>query len=182
LAPSGIDALVRYTGSLESTTAAIRRSIEQMSHEQIIYGQQTLESAIADSLGDRRFAMEILGAFAVVALLLAGVGIYGVIAYVAGQRTQEIGIRIALGAQRMDVLRLMLWEGTRLALVGVAIGITAAFAMTRLMAKMLYGVSATDPLTFAGVAVVLMLVATAACYLPARRATRIDPMQALRSE
>jgi ABC-type antimicrobial peptide transport system permease subunit len=126
--------------------------------------------------------MILLGAFAVLALLLASVGIYGVIAYVVGQRTQEIGIRMALGAKPEDVLRLMLWEGTRLALIGVAIGIATACALTHLMTTMLYGVSATDPLTFAGVAVLLTAVATAACYIPARRAMRVDPMVALRCE
>ncbi len=182
LAPSGVNEAVRYRGNLTGVSDAIRHTIQQMSEDQIIFDFHTMESSIADSLAQQRFAMILLAVFAALALLLAGVGIYGVISYVAGQRTQEIGIRLALGAQRTDVLRLMLWEGSRLALVGVAIGISAAFAMTRLMTKMLYGVSATDPLTFVAVAGILMLVAIAACYMPARRATRVDPMQALRSE
>ena len=182
LAPSGIDAVVRYTGSLTNVSDAIRRSIEQMSREQILYDSHTMESTISDSLAERRFAMILLGAFAALALLLAGIGLYGVIAYLVGQRAQEIGIRMALGAQRMDVVRMVLWEGTRLALMGVTIGIAAGLSLTRLMTKMIFGVSATDPLTFSGVAIVLMLVAIAACYFPARKAARVDPMQALRSE
>jgi ABC-type antimicrobial peptide transport system permease subunit len=153
-----------------------------MSSQQVIYGDQTMESIIADSVAQRRFAMILLGAFAVMALVLASVGIYGVIAYVVGQRTQEIGIRIALGAQRRDVLGLVLWQGTRLALLGVAIGIAGAFALTRLMTGLLYGVGATDPATFAGLALLLIAVAMAACYLPARRAMRVDPIAALRCE
>ncbi len=182
LAPSGIDEVVRYKGDLANVTDAIRRTVGQMSNEQMIYNPGTMESAISDSLAQRRFAMVLLAAFAILALLLASVGIYGVIAYIVGQRTQEIGIRMALGAQRANVLRLMLWEGMRLALTGIVIGIAAGIALTRLMTTMLYGVSATDPLTFSGVATILMLVAVAACYLPARRAARANPMDALRSE
>jgi predicted permease len=182
VAPGGISAAVRYTGDVANATAAVRKAVGQMGNEQIVYYSYTMQSVIAHSFAQRRFVMIVLGVFAALALLLASVGIYGVIAYVAGQRTQEIGIRMALGAQRADVLRMMLWQGTRLALIGVAIGIAAALGLTRLMAKMLYGVSATDPLTYSGVAIVLMLVAVAACYLPARRATRVDPMRALRTE
>ena len=182
LAPSGIDEVVRYKGDLATVTDAVRSTITQMSNQQIIYNPGTMESAISDSLAERRFVMVLLTAFAVLALLLASIGIYGVIAYVAGQRTQEIGIRMALGAHRLDVLRLMLWEGMQLALIGVVIGIAAGLALTRLMSQMLYGVSAADPVTFSGVAMLLLLVALAACYLPARRAAAINPMQALRSE
>jgi ABC-type antimicrobial peptide transport system permease subunit len=153
-----------------------------MSNEQMIYNPGTMESAISDSLAQRRFAMVLLAAFAALALLLASIGIYGVIAYIVGQRTQEIGIRMALGAHRLDVLRLMLWEGMRLALIGVVTGVVAGLALTQLMTNMLYGVSATDPLTFCGVATLLTFVALAACYFPARKAARTDPMQALRSE
>jgi predicted permease len=178
----GTGVVVRYTGNLAPVFDAIRRTSRQMSSQQVIYGDQTMESIIADSIAQRRFAMILLGAFAVMALVLASIGIYGVIAYVVGQRTQEIGIRIALGAQRRDVLGLILWQGTRLALLGVAIGIAGAFALTRLMTGLLYGVGATDPATFAGLALLLIAVAMAACYLPARRAMRVDPVAALRCE
>ena len=168
--------------TLSAVLDSIRHTNRQMSSQQVIYGVQTMESLISDSLAARRFAMILLGAFAVLALVLANVGIYGVIAYIVGQRTQEIGIRMALGAQRNDVLRLVVWQGARLALMGVSIGIAGALALTRLMTKLLYGVSATDPLTFAGLALILTAVAIAACCLPARRAMRVDPVVALRYE
>jgi ABC-type antimicrobial peptide transport system permease subunit len=174
--------MLRYDGNLSAVLDSIRHTNLQMSSQQVIYGVQTMESLISDSLAARRFAMILLGAFAVLALVLASVGIYGVIAYVVGQRTQEIGIRMALGAQRNDVLRLIVWEGARLALMGVCIGIAGALTLTRLMTGLLYGVSATDPLTFAGLALVLTAVAIAACCLPARRAMRVDPVVALRYE
>jgi predicted permease len=178
----GTGVVARYTGNLAPAFDAIRRTSRQMSSQQVIYGDQTMESVIADSIAQRRFAMILLGAFAVMALVLASVGIYGVIAYVVGQRTQEIGIRMALGAQRRDVLGLVLWQGTRLALLGAALGIAGAFALTRLMTDLLYGVAATDPATFAGLALLLVVVAIAACYIPARRAMRVNPVAALRYE
>jgi predicted permease len=182
MTPAGLGLVVRYDGNLSPVFDSIRLTVRQMSSQQVIFGDQTMESIVADSTAQRRFAMILLGAFAAVALILASVGIYGVIAYVVGQRTQEIGIRMALGAQRKDVLGLILWQGTRLALLGVAIGIAGAFALPRLMADLLYGVAATDPVTFAVLALILTVVAMVACYLPARRATRIDPVAALRWE
>ncbi|MFZ0334921.1 MAG: FtsX-like permease family protein, partial [Candidatus Acidiferrales bacterium] len=143
---------------------------------------QTLDEVLANSMAARRLSMILLGAFAALALALASVGIYGVISYLVGQRTHEIGVRMALGAQQSDVLRLILGEGGRMALVGVVIGVAAALGLTRLMKGMLFGVSASDPLTFMGVAIVLIVVALAACYIPARRAMRVDPMVALRYE
>jgi putative ABC transport system permease protein len=141
-----------------------------------------MDQLLADSLSRSRFTMLLLGIFAAVALVLASVGIYGLIAYSVTQRTQELGIRIALGAQPRDVLRLVLGQGTRLTLLGIALGVLAALAFSRLLVTLLFGVSATDPLTFAGVAALLALVALMACVIPARRATRVDPMVALRYE
>ena len=126
--------------------------------------------------------MILLSVFAALALLLACVGIYGVISYLVGQRTHEIGVRVALGAQHSDVLRLVIGQGVGMALIGVGIGLGAALGLTRLMANQLFGISAHDPLTFAAVAVLLILVAAAACFLPARRAMRVDPIAALRCE
>jgi ABC-type antimicrobial peptide transport system permease subunit len=182
MAPSGSGVMVRYEGSLSAALESIRRANKEMSSQQTIYNDQTMESVISDSMAARRFAMILLGAFAVLALGLASVGIYGVIAYVVGERTQEIGIRMALGAQQKDVLRLVVWQGTRLALLGVAIGLGAALILTRLMTRLLYGISATDPATFAGLATVLTAVAVAACWIPARKAMRVDPVVALRYE
>ena len=133
-------------------------------------------------LADRRFLLLLVGLFAAAALVLAAVGLYGVVVFFVTRRTQEIGIRMALGAQRSDVLRLVLGEGARLAAFGVVIGIVVSFAFTRLLSSLLFGISATDPFTFASVAVLLSLVALAAAYIPARRAMRVDPVTALRYE
>jgi ABC-type antimicrobial peptide transport system permease subunit len=126
--------------------------------------------------------MVLLGVFAVMALLLASIGIYGVLSYMVGQRTREIGVRMALGAQRFDVLSMVLRDGARMTMVGVIIGLVGALGLTRLMATMLFGVKPTDPITFISVAVLLSAIALMACYLPARRAMKVDPMEALRHE
>jgi putative ABC transport system permease protein len=153
-----------------------------MNSQDVVFEALSYEEIVSRSLAERWFSMVLLGIFAVLALVLSSVGIYGVISYVVGQRTHEIGIRIALGAQRKDVLALVLGEGTRTTLLGVGIGLIAALGLTRLMASVLYGVSATDPLTFVAVAGVLAAVALAATYIPARRAMRVDPIVALRYE
>jgi predicted permease len=182
MSPTSSTVVVRTAGSPAGLLDSIRQMNAQMSNQQVIYGVQTMESLISDSLAARRFSMILLGIFAVLALLLASVGIYGVISYVVGQRTNEIGLRMALGARQRDILLLILGRGGKLALLGVAIGLAAALGLTRLMTSLLYGVGATDPLTFAGVAVLLTVVALAACYIPARRAANVDPMVALRYE
>jgi predicted permease len=182
LSPLGIGVLVRSEGAAAALFPSLRHASQQMNSEQVTYGAQTMNEVIADSLAARRFSMILLGSFALLALLLASVGIYGVLAYLIGQRTHEIGIRMALGAGRYEVLRLVVGEGAKMALLGVALGLAAAMGLTRLMSDMLYGVSATDPLTFIAVAILLILVALAACYIPARRAMKIDPMEALRYE
>jgi len=141
-----------------------------------------MEEIIADSLAARRVSMIVLSVFAALALGLASMGIYGVISYLVGERTHEIGIRMALGAKQVDVLRQVLGESLKMTLVGILVGFLAALGLTRLMATLLFGVSATDPLTFAGVGIILTGVAMAACLVPARRAMRVDPIVALRYE
>ncbi len=178
----GTGALIRTAGPPLSAVGAVRQAVEQYNSQLVMYDTQTMDSIISDSLAARRFSMVLLGIFAGLALVLSAVGIYGVISYISSQRTHEIGVRMALGAQPADVLRMIVGQGAGLALIGVAIGIAAAFGLTRLMGKMIFGISAHDPLTFAAVAVVLSAVAVIACYFPARRATRTDPLVALRYE
>ena len=141
-----------------------------------------MEQLLADSYAPRRFQTWLFGLFAAVALVIATVGIYGVISYAVSQRTHDIGIRMALGAQVTDVLRMVVSQGMRLALIGVAMGLAAALALTRIIKNLLFNVSATDPATFALIASLLVVVALIASYIPARRATKVDPMVALRSE
>jgi ABC-type antimicrobial peptide transport system permease subunit len=150
--------------------------------EQPVLDVITMDDMLSDSLSQQRFNMLLLSAFSGLALLLAAIGIYSVLAYSVRRRMREIGIRMALGAQRGDILRMILGQGTNLALIGTGIGIAAAFGLTRLMASQLFGVTATDPVTFLSVAVLIVLVALAACYIPARRATKVDPIVALRYE
>jgi putative ABC transport system permease protein len=160
----------------------VRGAIQEIDRDQPLFEVMTMEDVISASVSSRRFSMMLFIIFAVTALLLAIVGLYGVMSYMVAQRTHEIGIRMALGASSADVLGLIVGNAMRLTLIGIVIGLGAAFALTRLMENMLYEVKATDPFTFAAISILLALVAAAASYLPARRATRIDPMDALRHE
>jgi predicted permease len=180
--PLSVQFMTRSQAPPASMAGPIREAIRKMNSDNVMFQIQPMEEIVANSLAARRFSMFLLSIFAALALLLSSLGIYGVLSYLVGQRSREMGIRIALGAQRADVLRLMLGEGMKMALVGVGIGVVAALGLTRLLVKMLFGVSATDPLTFIGVAAVLAGVALAACYIPARRAMRVDPIVALRYE
>jgi predicted permease len=168
----GVAVVLRTAGDPAAVMAQVREAVRQHDSREVIYGVQTLEMVIAGSLAARRVTMFLLGGFAGIALLLAAIGIYGVTSFAVGQRAHEIRIRMALGAQYGDVLRLVLAEGLKMALAGVVAGLAAASALTRLMANQLYGVGAGDPLTFAAIAIVLAVVALAACYVPARRAAR----------
>jgi len=163
-------------------TSAIRHAIASIDKDQPIFAVATMRQLVSNSVSTRRITLVLLGLFSALALVLAAIGIYGVISYSVAQRTHEIGIRMALGAQRRDVLRMVLTQGVRIAGAGVAIGIALSLGLTRLMANLLFSVSAADPLTFAAVTVVLVLIAMLACYIPARRTLRVDPTIALRYE
>jgi putative ABC transport system permease protein len=173
---------VRTTGDPREIAAAIRSQVAAMDKDQPVANIRTMDRIVSDSVGRQRFAALLLALFAGVALILAAVGIYGVMSYYVEQRTHEIGIRMALGAERRDLLKLVVGKGMLLALIGVMIGLAAAFALTRLMSNLLFDVSATDKVTFAATAVLLTSVALLACWIPARRATKVDPIVALRSE
>jgi predicted permease len=162
--------------------AQVREQVQAVNPELPVFGGQTLDAVVSDSLSQRRFSMQIIGLFAVTALLLAGLGIYGVISYIVSEHTRDIGIRLALGAQSGNIFGDVLRQGLQLAGAGAAIGLAAALIMARLMSGLLFGVRPTDPLTFTGVALLLILVALLACYIPACRAVRVDPIVALRHE
>jgi putative ABC transport system permease protein len=174
--------MIRTTGKPEDLAAAVRGAVQALDMTQPIYSIRTLSSVLSESVATPRFRTFLLGVFAAVALILAVVGIYGVMSYSVAQRTREIGIRMALGARRGDVLKMTVKQGLKLVVIGVAIGLVAAFVLTRVMASLLFGVSATDPVTFVSIPLVLMSVAMLASYIPALRATRVDPMVALRAQ
>jgi predicted permease len=173
---------VRSAGNPESLGEAIRHEVQSLDPNIPVFSVRTMDEVIARSMAERRFALQLLGVFATVALLLAAIGIYGVMAYSFSQRTHEIGIRIALGAQRMDILRMAVGEGMQLVAIGLACGLVGAVVLTRFVRTMLFDVSPADPLTFAAISGILAGVAFLACYIPARRATRVDPLVALREE
>jgi putative ABC transport system permease protein len=181
--PSGsLIFVVRAGNDAGALIPPLKESIRQSSPDLPFYSVTTMDRLVWDSLKARRFNLALLGGFAALALILALTGVYGVMSFVTRQRTHEIGIRVALGAKTSDVARLVLGHGFRIAMIGTLIGAAAAFALTRLMSSLLFGVAASDPLTFVVVMFLLPAVALLACYLPARRATRIDPLIALRHE
>jgi len=180
--PSHMYLVVKSAMDPGALTSAIRAAVREIDKDQAIFGISTMDQLIVNSVSTRRITLILLGLFSTLALVLAAIGIYGVISYSVAQRTHEIGTRMALGAQKADVLRMVLAQGARIAGAGVAIGLAASLGLTRLLANLLFSVSAADPLTFAAVAITLILVAMLACYIPARRTLRVDPMIALRYE
>jgi putative ABC transport system permease protein len=178
----GGEVVVRSSLSGSSVVAGIRQAVHSIDKDLPVTDVESFPDMLGASVAQERFRTLLLSSFSGMALILAAVGIFGVISYSASQRTREIGIRMALGAQQRSVLRLILGQGTKLALLGLGVGTLAALLLTRWMASLLYGVSATDPLTFGATAIVLFGVAVTACYIPARRAMRVDPMVALRHE
>jgi putative ABC transport system permease protein len=175
-------AVIRTTVEPLSLSEPVRQAIWKVDAEQPMWKIRTVEFLVNRSTADRKFLMALMGIFAAVALVLTIVGLYGVISYLVNQRTQEIGIRMALGAQMRDIMGMVLKQGMVLVLTGVVLGLAAAWLLTRLMSRLLYQVSATDPLTFVGISLMLVSVALLACYIPARRATKVDPLVALRYE
>jgi len=174
--------LVRTEVEPLGLAAAVRAQVAALNKDQAVFNVRTMEQIVAQSVAARRFSMLLLTVFAVVALALASLGIYGLMSYAVAQRAREIGVRMALGAQVSDVLKLVIGQGMKLAFIGVALGLVASVALTRTMKTLLFGVSATDPVTFAALALLLIAVALLACFVPARRATKVDPMIALRHE
>ena len=174
--------VVKTAGDPGSMLPAVKGAIREVSRNQTFSKTATMEQLVGDSLRQRRFNLLLLGSFAAVALALAAIGIYGLMSYSTKQRTHEIGVRMALGAQRRDILRLFMGQGLLLALIGVVIGLVGSLLLTQLMKGLLFGVSASDPATFATIALLLMVVTLLACYVPARRATKVDPLVALRYE
>jgi putative ABC transport system permease protein len=176
------DLVVRTSGDAASVAGAVRQAVWAVDKDQPISHVRTMDQVFAAAMSRERFQMLLLALFATLALVLACVGLYGVISYAVAQRTHEIGVRMALGAQRADVLRLVIREGMLLTFAGLALGTAGALAATRVMKELLYGVTASDAITFISVSALLVLVALLACYLPARRATKVDPLIALRYE
>jgi putative ABC transport system permease protein len=173
---------IRVPGSTNGLTEEVKRKVWSLDSQLPVSEIRTMDDLMEVSLATQKFNVSLLGLFAALALILAAVGVYGLMAYSVSQRTHEIGIRIALGAQRGAVLRMVIGEGGKLAFLGLAIGIASALALTRVMTSLLFEVKPTDPVTFASVAILFAIVALAACYIPARRAARVDPMVALRYE
>jgi predicted permease len=181
-APVNAVVFLRSTADVEHLGEAVRHEVENVDPNVPVHSISSMDQIIARSVADRRFALELLGVFATVALLLAAIGIYGVMAYSFSQRAHEVGIRIALGAQRLDILRMALGEGMRTVVIGLVAGVAGAAIMTRFFRSMLFDIPPTDPITFVSVSVILAGVALFACYIPAKRATRVDPLLALREE
>lgn len=178
----GVEVYVRGADSALPAFKMLRERILSLNRGLVAYGDDSMEHIVQSSIASKRFTMALLAVFAGLALLLAGIGIYGVLSYLVGQRTREIGIRIALGAARRDVLGMILTEGAWMTLIGIGVGVAAALALTQLMSSVLFGVKPTDLVTFLFVVLVLCSIAFLACYLPARRAMKIDPLVALRDE
>jgi ABC-type antimicrobial peptide transport system permease subunit len=182
-APIGdVSVLVRSTASASLIMNGARTAIREVDAELPIFNAKTMAEAVSESVARPRFYATLLGSFAMIALVIAALGIYGVISYAVSQRTRELGIRIALGAQRDRVVRLVIGQGLMLTVAGIGIGVIGAYALTRLIASLLFGVAPADPLTFATVSTLFLIVACLASYLPARRAATVDPIIAMRGE
>jgi putative ABC transport system permease protein len=174
--------VIRTQVEPEGLAGVVREVVQDVDRAQPVTQIRTMENIVSDSVTQPRFNLTLLGVFGAIALLLSAAGIYGVTSYAVNQRTNEIGIRLAVGAKAQDVFRLMMIQGMKPAVIGLAIGLIAAIGLTRLMASLLFGVSATDPMTFGALTVILLSVALVACFFPARRAMKVDPMIALRYE